>query len=194
MADTFCFSWLSSLLSASSPISQILAYPFPLCRQRSGWRSYSGFACMTSYQCNTGAWSLPTTCCQRMLSWPGSWWRANCWRSWPWWENRSRMRREQLWFRRPGNVSSSAWIMASSSPCHREWSTGVLGLVLNCQESWAGPSQSVSSAKDHSTGSEVSLQRKDLVVSWVVNLPLGPGKVWAFLCLPKLVRSRKLLG
>lgn len=128
------FVFLVILFSASSLIPQILPHSLPLCRQPSGWRSYSGFACMISCQCSTGAWSLPTTCYQQMLSWRGSWWKASCWRSWLWWESRNQMRREQLWSRQPGNVLSSAWITASSSRCHRAWSTGMLGLVLNWEE------------------------------------------------------------
>lgn len=137
-------------------LSTLLTF-FPASRQPSGWRSSSGFACTTSCLSNTGAWSSPTTYWQPMLSWPKSWWRVSCWRSWLWWANRSQMRRRQKWFRQPENVSSSAWIMASLNQCLRQGPSGMLGVVLYCAESWVGFSWSVRSSRDHSSDKEVSI-------------------------------------
>lgn len=111
----------------------------PTSRRLSGWRSYSGFACMTACQSNTGAWSLLTTCWQLMLSWPRSWWRVNCWRSWLWWANKSQMRRGQQWSRQLGNVSSNAWNMASLNQCLRQEPRGCWGCSCTVQSSELRP-------------------------------------------------------
>lgn len=66
------------------------------------------------------------------------------------------MRRRRQWFRRPGNVSSSAWIMASLNQCLRQGLQGCWGWSCTVLSPEVG-TPGVTSARDHGSGSEVSI-------------------------------------